>query len=196
MQRILIRFLLEKERESDEVGEGDFGELKQDLQMIRFEMLNELKQSREEMYRLTGHLNTGILLMGEEVFKNSKSDLINRYSFYKKKPIKGIEKLGFDSHEDDKNQKNKTDSIESLSSSIDTSSSSSNDISNDSSNTSLSTSIPESLNSNVANMSDVTIFTVSNTNEIKKQENKVSFNYDLDIIKEEDEDIFEKIKKF
>lgn len=196
MQRILIRFLLEKERESDEVGEGDFGELKQDLQMIRFEMLNELKQSREEMYRLTGHLNTGLLLMGEEVFKNSKSDLINRYSFYKKKPIKGIEKLGFDSHEDEKNQKNKTDSIESLSSSVDTSSSSSNDISIDSSNTILSTSIPESLNSNVANMSDVTIYTVSNTNEIKKQENKVSFNYDLDIIKEEDEDIFEKIKKF
>ena len=48
MQRIVKRFLLHKQRETDEVGETDFEELKQDLQMVRYEMINDLKKSREE----------------------------------------------------------------------------------------------------------------------------------------------------
>ena len=68
MQRIVKRFLLHKQRETDEVGETDFDELKQDLQMVRYEMSNDLKRYREENYRLISHIHNGILLLGEYGF--------------------------------------------------------------------------------------------------------------------------------
>ncbi len=64
MQRIVKRFLLHKQREKDEVGEADFDELKQDLQMVRYEMNNDLKRYREENYRLFTHIHSGIVLLG------------------------------------------------------------------------------------------------------------------------------------
>lgn len=83
MQRIVKRFLLHKQRESDEVGEADFDELKQDLQMVRFEMVNDLKKSREETYRLINHLSSGLLLIGDEIFKESKSDNSRKYKEFR-----------------------------------------------------------------------------------------------------------------
>lgn len=83
MQRIVKRFLLHKQRESDEVGEADFDELKQDLQMVRFEMLNDLKRSRDDTARLISNIQSGLLLIGEEVFGNSKSENSARFKEYK-----------------------------------------------------------------------------------------------------------------
>lgn len=83
MQRIVKRFLLHKQRESDEVGEADFDELKQDLQMVRYEMLNDLKRTREESYRMIAHINSGLLIIGEEMFKESNSENSNRFKDYK-----------------------------------------------------------------------------------------------------------------
>jgi hypothetical protein len=71
MQRIVKRFLLHKQRESDEVGEADFDELKQDLQMVRYEMLNDMKRVREDTTRLVSHLTHGLSLLGDEIFKNN-----------------------------------------------------------------------------------------------------------------------------
>lgn len=64
MQRIVKRFLLHKQRETDEVGEADFDELKQDLQMVRYEMLNDLKRYREENNRNISLIHSGIVLLG------------------------------------------------------------------------------------------------------------------------------------
>jgi hypothetical protein len=84
MQRIVKRFLLHRDRESDDVNEMDFDELKQDLQMIRYEMNNDLKKSRDETTRILKHVNSGLLLLGEQMFKDCQSnDLLNRYSQYK-----------------------------------------------------------------------------------------------------------------
>lgn len=83
MQRIVKRFLLHKQRESDEVGEADFDELKQDLQMVRFEMLNDLKRSRDETSRLISSIQAGLMLIGEEMFINSKSENAARFKEFK-----------------------------------------------------------------------------------------------------------------
>jgi hypothetical protein len=84
MQRIVKRFLLHKQRESDEIGEMDFDELKQDLQMIRFELLNDLRQSSEQTTRLVAQLQAGLALIGEEVLRNSANgnDALNKFRDY------------------------------------------------------------------------------------------------------------------
>lgn len=81
MQRIVKRFLLHKQRESDEVGEADFDELKQDLQMVRFEMLNDLKRSRDDTNRLISTMQAGLIIIGDEVFGGSKLSSENSLRF-------------------------------------------------------------------------------------------------------------------
>lgn len=83
MQRIVKRFLLHKQRESDNVGEADFEELKQDLQMVRFEMLNDLKRSRDETSRMITTIHAGLVLIGEEMFVNSTSENSTRFKEFK-----------------------------------------------------------------------------------------------------------------
>ncbi|CAF4487270.1 unnamed protein product, partial [Rotaria magnacalcarata] len=52
MERVIKRFLLHKQREEqDEIREGDFEELKQDIQMLRFEMMNRLDETRDDLAR-------------------------------------------------------------------------------------------------------------------------------------------------
>lgn len=181
MQRILFRYLLEKERENDKMSESDFSELKQDLQMIRFEMMNELKQSRDESYRLINHLNHGLLLLGEEVFKNSKLDLVNKYNNFRKQDI-NHHKLN-----DKEGRLKAQDGIESQSSSLETNSSSSSS-ENCTENGVISSSSLNSFDSLNLATNEVNGSSTASLNENKKPDSKgVTFNYDLDIIKEEDD---------
>jgi hypothetical protein len=84
MQRIVKRFLLHRDRDSEDVNEMDFDELKQDLQMIRYEMNNDLKKSRDETTRILKHVNSGLLLLGEQLFRDCQSsDLLDRYYQFK-----------------------------------------------------------------------------------------------------------------
>ncbi|RNA03569.1 Short transient receptor potential channel 6 [Brachionus plicatilis] len=117
MQRIVKRFLLHKQRESDEVGETDLEELKQDLQMSRYETLNDLKRIRDENYRLMGYLSQGILLIGEEIFKDHKSENAIRFRDLKNAELEYQEALDdFDKKENQIksfNHRFKSDSIDS-----------------------------------------------------------------------------------
>lgn len=186
MQRILIRFLLEKERQSDEVGEGDFSELKQDLQMIRFEMLNEMKKTRDDSTRMINHLNNVLIILGDEIFKNSKSDInLNKYLNHKKYEINNLGHK-IDVTKNDENKLKIIDSVDTLGLSIEINSSSSSENGTESINSASS----DSINSISTNLSDISIFSISSLNENnnKKFENKIFLNYVLDIIKEEDDD--------
>jgi hypothetical protein len=87
MQRIVKRFLLHKQRETDEVGDVDFEELKQDLQMVRYEMMNDLKRNRDETLRFVSQIQTGLLIMSDEFFKDSSSDNAIRYREFKASEI-------------------------------------------------------------------------------------------------------------
>ncbi|CAF3484392.1 unnamed protein product [Rotaria sp. Silwood1] len=66
MERVIKRFLLHKQREEqDEIREGDFEELKQDIQMLRFEMMNRLDETRDDLAKNSLLLNEGVLVVGE-----------------------------------------------------------------------------------------------------------------------------------
>jgi hypothetical protein len=71
MQRIVKRFLLHNQRENDESKEVDLSELKQDLQMIRYEFNNDERRSKEELKSLLNHIDSGIKIIGQHVFRNS-----------------------------------------------------------------------------------------------------------------------------
>ena len=65
MERIAKRFLLHNHREKEEVKESDFDELKQEVQMVRFEMGNELLLIKDNLARYANMLHTGMSLLGE-----------------------------------------------------------------------------------------------------------------------------------
>ncbi|CAF1250908.1 unnamed protein product, partial [Didymodactylos carnosus] len=68
MERVIKRFLLHKQREEqDEIREGDFDELKQDIQMLRFELMNRLEDMRDELSKTSTLLNDGIIVVGEQL---------------------------------------------------------------------------------------------------------------------------------
>ena len=77
MQRIVKRFLLHKQRESDDVKENNFEELKQDLQMVRFEMLNDIKKSEEETLKYISLIHNGVAIIGEEMLKDVDDAVIS-----------------------------------------------------------------------------------------------------------------------
>jgi hypothetical protein len=83
MQRIVKRFLLHNQRESDGF-EKEFQELKQDLQMIRYEMTNDLKRSKEDAYHCQHLIHAGLNVLGDEVFRESTNeDNLARFNEYK-----------------------------------------------------------------------------------------------------------------
>ncbi len=145
--------------------------------MIRFEMLNEMKKTRDDSTRMINHLNNVLIILGDEIFKNSKSDInLNKYLNHKKYEIKNL------GHKNDGNKLKIIDSVDTL----EINSSSSSETGTESINSASS----DSINSITTNLSDISIFSISSLNENnnKKFENKIVLNYELDIIKEEEDD--------
>ena len=74
IDRIRKRFLLHKQREEqEEIRERDFEELKQDIQMLRFELLNRMDDVRDDLSAHGQLLNQGVVLIGE-LLSSSKSE--------------------------------------------------------------------------------------------------------------------------
>lgn len=84
MERVIKRFLLHNNRENDDVRESDFDELKQDVQMVRYEMLSYLRQNKEDAVRYTSVLHNGLSLLGEFVCESLQdSDVAYGFEQYK-----------------------------------------------------------------------------------------------------------------
>jgi hypothetical protein len=83
MERVIKRFLLHNQNDFDDPKQNEYDEFKQDLQLLRCEIINNLKKSREETNRNLLAINTGIELVTEEVamndFSKSSNNLFNRY---------------------------------------------------------------------------------------------------------------------
>ncbi|CAF0998099.1 unnamed protein product [Adineta ricciae] len=88
MDRVIKRFLLHKQREEqEEIREGDFEELKQDIQMLRFELLNRLESTREDLYKNSNLLNEGVMIVGEllsAVSNDRSSSMKESFRLYKR----------------------------------------------------------------------------------------------------------------
>ena len=98
MERVIKRFLLHKQREEqDEVREGDFEALKQDIQMLRFEMANRLDETRDNLARNSLLLNEGVLVVGELLssFTHETSPFIREnFHLFKKNFHSTFDKIG------------------------------------------------------------------------------------------------------
>ena len=71
MERVIKRYLMQNQGDSDDPKQNDFEELKQDLQTIRYEILNDMKKTREETSRNMNIINNGIHFVAEELLNNS-----------------------------------------------------------------------------------------------------------------------------
>ena len=83
MQRIIKRFLLRGQREKEKGDEGNAEEIKQDLQMFRFEMHNDLKKARINSLKSLVVIHDGISVMGDVALKSSKNGAIEKFTGFK-----------------------------------------------------------------------------------------------------------------
>ena len=85
MERVIKRFLLHNNRENEDIRESDFDELKQDVQMVRFEMLNYLRQNKEDAARYTSILHNGLATLGDFVCSSMQnSEIEESFKDYQK----------------------------------------------------------------------------------------------------------------
>ena len=84
MERVAKRFLLHNKRDTEEVKESDFDELKQDVQMIRAEMLNDMRIGKENLLRYTSLLHKGITILTKPIL-TKEIDSKNMYKYEKLK---------------------------------------------------------------------------------------------------------------
>ena len=83
INRIIKRFLLHKKREEqEEIREGDFEELKQDIQMLRFEVLNRLDVVRDDLSVHGQLLNEGVVLVGD-LLTSSTGESHEKFQYFR-----------------------------------------------------------------------------------------------------------------
>ena len=73
IQRIVKRFILNQQRESSNINDSGFDDLKQDLQLVRFEMLNNannIKKLKDEMLRYISILHCDMSTIGDKILHN------------------------------------------------------------------------------------------------------------------------------
>jgi len=75
MERVARRFLLHNRRENEDVKESDFDDLKQELNMAKFEMLNNSKLIKENIKDYESVLRKGFNLLGQYFFSNDDTEL-------------------------------------------------------------------------------------------------------------------------
>ena len=86
MERVAKRFLLHNHRETEEVKESDFDELKQEVQMVRFEMGNDLLMIKENLARYAFMLHRGVSLLGDYFLKkeqNYNENIVNNFQRFR-----------------------------------------------------------------------------------------------------------------
>jgi hypothetical protein len=71
--RVVKRFLLHNNRENEEIKESDFDELKQDVQTVRFEVINDLNDLRGNANEFANMVHNGIVAMSEYLAKLNQS---------------------------------------------------------------------------------------------------------------------------
>lgn len=87
MERVAKRFLLHNHHEKDNLKESSFDELKQNMQIVRFEMLNDITTVKENLARYSRLLHCGLNLLGE-YFLNDKEytncELLKKFEYFRK----------------------------------------------------------------------------------------------------------------
>jgi hypothetical protein len=68
MERVVKRYLMHNQGDSDD-SKNEFDEIKQELQMMKYEMENEMKKSKEDNFHNMFIINGSIEFVAEEIMK-------------------------------------------------------------------------------------------------------------------------------
>ena len=58
MGRVIKRYLMHNQGDSDDPKQNEFDDIKQDLQTLRYEIINDMKKTREDNSRNMNIINT------------------------------------------------------------------------------------------------------------------------------------------
>lgn len=84
MERVVKRFLMHNQNDIDDPKQNEFDGFKQDLQLIRYEMMNDVKKAKEENMKNMFVINTGLEFVAEEIARSNTSP---KNQFYKYKEL-------------------------------------------------------------------------------------------------------------
>ena len=80
MERVVKRFLMHNQNDFDDTKQNEYDEFKQDLQLIRYEIINNFKKTREDNMRNMFCVNSGLEFLVNEITNNkSPSSQYIRY---------------------------------------------------------------------------------------------------------------------
>jgi hypothetical protein len=68
--------LLRNQKEKEDIKSVDVDELKQDLQMVRYEIHNDLKKAKINSLKTMNRLHSNVSLVGEEFLKETKDETL------------------------------------------------------------------------------------------------------------------------
>ena len=84
MERVAKRFLLHNNRDNEEVKESDFDELKQDMQIIRYEFATDVSTFKKNLAYYSFMLYRGLSLLGEYLHqKDLYSEVSERFKLFR-----------------------------------------------------------------------------------------------------------------
>jgi hypothetical protein len=83
MKRIVKRFLLHNQRESEAVKESDFIDLKQEVRSVNTDLSDQIKQMRKSLVRYAKIVHRGISIVGDYIYESLDDDS-DEYARHKK----------------------------------------------------------------------------------------------------------------
>jgi hypothetical protein len=75
MERVVKRFLMHNQNDFDDPKQNEYDEFKQDLQLIRFEIINNFKKAREDSMRNMFCINAGLEFLVNEITVNKSPSI-------------------------------------------------------------------------------------------------------------------------
>lgn len=75
MERVVKRYLMHNQGEVDDLKQSECEEIKQDMQLMRYEIKNDMKKSREDTIRNMLIINNGMQFIAEELIEQCNSDI-------------------------------------------------------------------------------------------------------------------------
>lgn len=86
MERVVKRYLMYNQGDVDDVKQNEFDGIKQDLQLMRVEIRNDMKKSRDDTIRNMFIINNGIQFIAEELMEQCskrRTNLVGSIGSYK-----------------------------------------------------------------------------------------------------------------
>ncbi len=87
MERVVKRFLMHNQTDADDPKQNEYDSFKQELSTIRYEMMNDMKKSREENLKNMNLISAGLDFVSEELAKGNQIGNSPRINYSRSKEL-------------------------------------------------------------------------------------------------------------